>query len=363
MPRIAVARNLRLVFFGVLLFASAQVFWWIYDLGRHGEQDVADATGLYEGDVQAAAELMRGGANGTEIEGLFPHLRVESGRVSVLPEALAALEDRAASRKNQYRWEGGFFLSVLVVMMMLLRRTMEAEAELRCQQEDFIAAVSHELKSPLASLQLAAETMELRTLDEEGRARHLKRIRADIHRLSSMVSNILDSTKLARGDIKLRPERVNVSRLLQLEVENIQDRANARKVALTVLVSDSAELTADPTALQVVVRNLLENAVHAAAAAGGGNVSVSFSCDHRESVLTVEDDGVGFPSGEGRRIFESFYRVGTELQRETPGSGLGLAIVERYLRLAGADIEGHSDGPGLGARFTVRWPQSSGRAS
>jgi signal transduction histidine kinase len=175
-----------------------------------------------------------------------------------------------------------------------------------------------------------------------------------------MVSNILDSTKLARGDVDLRPEPVDVGRLLRLEIDHIRDRTAAREVTLTVHVTDGDQLSSDPVALQVVVRNLLENAVNAAGAQGGGSVVVSFVREPRESRLTVEDDGLGFSPEEGPFLFEAFYRVGTELKRETPGSGLGLAIVKRYLDLAGAAVAAHSDGPGRGARFTVRWPQGSG---
>ena len=357
MSRITVTQNLRLLFFGVLLFASAQVFWWLFDLGQHGEHDVRLVSALYEQDSEAAARLLNSGVTPAEVEELFPHLRAGVGGVAIAPEALSELRESAAKRKNQYLWEGGFFLLVLIVMMLILRRTIAAETELRRRQEDFVAAVSHEIKSPLASLQLAVETMERRPLEAEGRSRHLKRIRSDVRRLSSMISNILDSTKLARGDIELRPELLPVARLVALELDDIRDRAAVQDVTVESDVSSEARLVADPGACRIVVRNLLENAVNATGANGGGRVQVSFSSHGASCDLEVRDEGIGFREEEASRLFEAFYRVGSELRRETPGSGLGLAIVKRYLQLEGATVKAHSDGQGKGASFTVSWPQ------
>ncbi len=240
-------------------------------------------------------------------------------------------------------------------MMWLLRRTIEAEATLRRRQEDFVAAVSHELKSPLASLQLTAETMERREGDQESRARHLKRILADIERLSTMVSNILDSAKLARGDIEFNPESVSLRRYVDSEVGNLGERAVIRGVRIETDLRSDLEVFADPSTVRVVVRNLLENALHATAAAGGGTIQVQAESIDRDVVMSVSDDGIGFPPTARTKIFESFFRVGSEMNRSTPGSGLGLAIVRRYLELDGGRIQAASEGPGTGATFTVYW--------
>ncbi len=355
MPRFEVSQNFRIVFFGVLLLASAQVFWWIWDQGQHSMEELDRMMEVYRADVVAAEALLGLGQEAVGIERLFPHLEIQQGSVEIGSSALEGLNKRRSSRINQYRWEGGFFLVVLLCMMWLLSRTIVAEATLRRRQEDFVAAVSHELKSPIASLQLAAETMAQRPLDEDSRARHLQRILSDIVRLSTMVSNILDTTKLARGDIELNSEPIALRRWVGNELRNLQDRATAGAVQIHQDIGEDVEIVADPSAVRVVVRNLLENALHATAAAGGGTVTLSAEAETRFVVLIVRDDGIGFPPEHRRRIFESFYRVGTEMNRKTPGSGLGLAIARRYLELDGGRIEAHSDGSGRGATFTVRW--------
>jgi signal transduction histidine kinase len=360
MPRFEVSQNLRIVFFGVLLLASAQVFWWIWDQAQHSREEQQRMTAVYEADQFAATELLASGHDGVLIERTFPHLVVDDGQVAIDPQALATLEERRSSRINQYGWEGGFFLVVLLCMMWLLSRTIAAEATLRRRQQDFVAAVSHELKSPIASLQLAAETMAQRPLDEEARQRHLQRILADIARLGTMVSNILDTTKLARGDIELNPEPIALGRWVDNEMRNLRERAAAGAVRVDREIDEGLEVLADPSAVRIVVRNLLENALHATAAAGGGTVTVTARADARSVLMTVRDDGIGFPPEHRKRIFESFFRVGAEMNRKTPGSGLGLAIVRRYLELDGGRIEAHSEGAGTGATFTVRWRQAPG---
>jgi len=355
MKRFEVNQNLRIVFFGVLLLAFAQVFWWIWDQDQYSGKEFDRMTALYQADESAASDLLAAGKQPSQIANRFPHIEVTGTTAKLRPEAIAKLEARRSSRINQYRWEGAFFLLVLLVMMWLLRRTIEAEATLRRRQEDFVAAVSHELKSPLASLQLTAETMERRPGDEETRARHLKRILADIERLSTMVSNILDSAKLARGDIEFNPEPVSLRRYVDTEIENLGERAVIRGVRIETSLTSDIKVFADPSTVRVVVRNLLENALHATAAAGGGTIKVQAEASDRYIEMAVSDNGIGFPPTDRAKIFESFFRVGSEMNRSTPGSGLGLAIVRRYLELDGGRIQAVSEGPGSGATFTVYW--------
>ena len=244
---------------------------------------------------------------------------------------------------------------VLLGMMWLLSSTIQAEAILRRRQEDFVAAVSHELKSPLASLQLTAETMGRRPGDVESRNRHVSRILIDVRRLSTMVSNILDSSRLARGDIELNPESISLKSGVDIEIGNLLDRASVRGVLIESEVAEDIKILADRSTVRVVVRNLLENALHATAAAGGGTIRLAAEVKSNSVALVVSDDGIGFPPSQSTKIFETFFRVGTEINRATPGSGLGLAIVRRYLELDGGRIDASSEGDGFGATFTVQW--------
>ena len=114
--------------------------------------------------------------------------------------------------------------------------------------------------------------------------------------------------------------------------------------------------SADPLAARTVVRNLVDNAVKATAAAGGGTVIVQAGKTDGGVRLEVRDNGLGFQPQEAGRLFEKFYRPGDELRRKSPGSGLGLFIVKGFMQLERGRVDARSDGPGKGAVFSVSWP-------
>jgi signal transduction histidine kinase len=110
----------------------------------------------------------------------------------------------------------------------------------------------------------------------------------------------------------------------------------------------------------LVVRNLLENALNATAAAGGGTIQIQAEATERSVIMVMSDNGIGFPPAARTKIFDSFFRVGSEINRRTPGSGLGLAIARRYLELDGGRIHASSEGSGTGATLTVHWRRVPG---
>jgi signal transduction histidine kinase len=167
-PRRARAtRALEIGFLALLVFSTAQVVWWIYDQNRLAESDHARVVELYEIEVELARALLAEGRAWPEIVARLPQLELVDGAVRVAPEALAALAAERRSRLRRYGWEGGFFLVVLVAAMWVVARALREETALRHRQQNFLAAITHELKSPLASLQLSLETIELRAPEPE----------------------------------------------------------------------------------------------------------------------------------------------------------------------------------------------------
>jgi signal transduction histidine kinase len=269
-------------------------------------------------------------------------------------------EDSAA-RINRILWEGGFFLVVLIGGMAVLTRTLRHDAELRRRQQNFLAAVSHEFKSPLASIQLAAETLVLRSRDEDGK-RLGSRILEDGERLLRMIDNLLDTTRLEEGRQRLTPQLTSLSAASESAVAAIAERARASGVTLTVAVDDALTLNVDPVVVETGLRNLLDNALKSCVAAKSHTIEVRGASDAGSITLAVSDDGLGFPPEDAEMIFEKFHRLGDELRRATPGTGLGLYIVKRLVELSGGSVHAASDGPGRGATVTMRWPaQGTGR--
>lgn len=274
------------------------------------------------------------------------------------PPSVTELESQSASRINRYLWEGGFFLVVLLGGMAVLTRTIRHDAELRRRQQNFLAAVSHEFKSPLASMQLAAETLVLRSKEEESQ-RLGQRVLEDCERLLRMVDNLLDTTRLEEGRHTLAPERTNLAKSAQACIAGIAARAERHGIEVRLDVPPDLALAIDPTALETILRNLLDNAVKACVAGEGKAIGVQARHVDGKVALAVSDDGLGFPPEDAELMFEKFYRLGDELRRSTPGTGLGLYIVKRLADLSGAEVQATSEGLGRGATVTLVWPESA----
>ena len=351
-------RILQIGFLILLVISFAQVARWILDQVTYTNEMQARLEGFLEGEVRAAGALLEAGATREKILELVPHVSIagQPPKIHLDTESLTAMEEERSRRINRISLEGVFFLMVLASGMVVLYRAIRQDAMLRHRQQNFLAAVSHEFKSPLASLKLSAETLSLRDPEPEARGRIVERMIVDLDRLDAMVSNILDTTRLEEGRAALRAKRVCLEEVVQSTVESLRDQAEKETVILQVDVPDHLTVEADPTALRSVLRNLIDNAIKATAVQGGGTVKVAAVGAQKFVEIEVADDGMGFPPGEGRKIFQKFYRPGEEMRRATRGSGLGLYIVARLVELARGKVSAHSAGPGTGAVIRVLWP-------
>jgi signal transduction histidine kinase len=267
-------------------------------------------------------------------------------------------EDSEA-RINRVLWEGGFFLAVLIGGMAVLTRTLRHDAELRRRQQNFLAAVSHEFKSPLASIQLAAETLVLRSREDDSK-RLGRRILEDGERLLRMIDNLLDTTRLEEGRQKLTPRATNMHAAAAAAVGAIAERARLSGVDVTLDVPEDLTLEIDPVVVETGLRNLLDNALKSCVAAKSRSIVVRGARSARGVELAVSDDGLGFTPEDAGMIFEKFHRLGDEMRRATPGTGLGLYIVRRLVELSGGSAQATSAGVGTGATVTLRWPVRDG---
>ena len=361
-------KALQVGFLVVLVIATAQVAWWITDqrtLAR-GERDRVVA--LYESDAaaitavaqlwnatgRAPTETERGALS--EIVAQLPHLAFDpaDGVASVRTDAIEELAGAVASRLNRYAWEGGFFLLVLLVGMAVLTRAIRDDAKLRRRQQNFIAAVSHEFKSPLASMRLSGETLATRSTEPDSR-RLGERLVEDGDRLLRMVDNLLDTARIDDGRINLRREPVPLRDVVEGVTAGHAARAAREGIVLRADVP-AITLDADPLVIESVLRNLLDNAIKACIAGEGREISIEAHRDGPEVVVEISDDGIGFPPRDAAMIFEKFYRSGDAGSNPMPGTGLGLYVVRRLAEISDARVVARSEGPGKGAAVTVTWP-------
>jgi two-component system phosphate regulon sensor histidine kinase PhoR len=231
------------------------------------------------------------------------------------------------------------------------------ERRLEETRRDFVANVSHELKTPLTAITALVETiLDDDQMDPSVRARFLAKVRDQCARLTAMVRDLLDLSRIESGDIRPEFAPVDLRRTIRQAVSGVQEEAERRDVALTLeLPAQPVKIMGDERALGRMLGNLLENAIKYTGK--GGHVVVAATVTGGEVVVEVQDDGVGIEERHHSRIFERFYRVDLGRSREVGGTGLGLSIV-KHVALAHDGRVGLRSSPGEGSTFQVVLPQS-----
>lgn len=347
-----------------VLVAVVQVGWWLLDQHNYTVEKVRAERTLYAQQAAAAREMLRAGIPAARVRSLLPDITVSSeGRVAVearVSEALASERDR---RINQYAWESAFFLLALAACIAVIWRAWRAEAQVLQEQDNFLALVSHQFKTPLASLQLSLDTMAIRPLSPEQSRTLIDRMLVDLARMVAMVSQILDSVRLERGRVELKREPLELAGAVARVVGQFEERARNDRVVMSMDVPRGLTVLADPLAVDVVVRNLLENALAAVAPLGGGTIALTARSLNGEIELAVRDSGVGFELADRSRLFQKFSRLHPGGGSGYYGTGLGLFIVRRLMQLAGGRVDARSDGVSQGALFVLAWPAAPTGAS
>jgi signal transduction histidine kinase len=349
-------RVFELTALALVAVAAVQVGWWLFDQHAYTIEKAQAAQALYAGQLRAAQELLAAGVSETRVRELLPDIEIANRQAVLAPAADRALVSEIHRRYRQYAWEGSFFLLALATCIAVIARALRAEARVLEEQDDFLALVSHQFKTPLASLQLSLETLALRPLAPEQSRTLIDRMLADLARMEMMVTQILESVRLERGRVDLRSEPVELAGAVARVVGALEERARSQRIALTSDIAPGLFVLADPLALDVIVRNVLENALAAVSPVGGGSVSVSARVSDGEVALAVRDSGVGFPPADGARLFEKFSRLHPGVGSSQYGTGLGLYIVRRLMQLASGRVTAESAGVGQGACFLLTWP-------
>ena len=238
--------------------------------------------------------------------------------------------------------------------VVLVIRDITETRRLDQVRRDFVANASHELKTPAASIQAAAET--IRTAAGEDPSvipRFASQLEREAARLSRIVSDLLDLSRLESGSAL--DESVALDAIVRDEGERFEEPAAEAGVGLSVRAGGIPRVRGSSRDLALLVRNLVDNAIRYTRP--GGQVEVDLTADDGEVVLAIVDTGLGIPSRDLPRIFERFYRVDRARSRETGGTGLGLSIVKHVAENHGGRVVVTSE-LGQGTRFEVRLPAS-----
>lgn len=325
-----------------------------------------------EADLLAAAAPVYDAAKKNLADGLDIHLsaagKTIAGTPGLIPlsarnnagwRAEVVLADEAAYVRGDEKTRNfmtaviGVAALALAFGLVLAGRAYVRAVELAHRQAEFMAAVSHEMRTPIAAMGLLSENLESGVAERAGqREEHTKLIREECARLGGLVDNVLAFT---RGQKPEPFEAFDVPAMVEDAAALVQPLARRRSIDLEIKIS---KFTASPdgevSALRRAVLNLLDNAVKHTPH-GGKVTCTALEIDESSWQIEVSDNGPGIPLGERKRIFDAFYRIGDELRRTTPGTGLGLALVKRTAETHGGSIK-VNDAPGGGARFTLSLP-------
>jgi signal transduction histidine kinase len=249
----------------------------------------------------------------------------------------------------------GFIDLILLAGLGLVWVNVRRELRLSRLKNDFVANVSHELKTPLALIRLFAETLELgRVPSEEKKKQYHGIINKESRRLTQLINNILDFSRIEAGRKEYRFQQADVGALVRDVVDAY--RFPIEHMGFTLesdVAEDLPEMEIDPEALSRALINLLNNAIKYSP--DEKSIRVSARREGDRVLVTVKDRGIGIPKAEQKRIFEKFYRVESSIVHTSKGSGLGLALVQHITEAHGGRVEVASV-PGEGSAFTLSLP-------
>jgi len=241
---------------------------------------------------------------------------------------------------------------------LLKQKEIDELKKLEAFRKEFIADVSHELKTPIFAAQGFVHTLIDGAVDDKNvRHKFLKKAAKSLDGLDSLVQDLLTLSQIETGDIKMKFDQVDLVKLCEEVVEQFEEKAEQKKIKLKLLDSKHSKIFvhADEKRIDQVITNLISNAINYTPE--GGEVTVSFDEGKKNVTTIVTDTGEGIPKQHLHRIFERFYRVDKSRSREKGGTGLGLAIVKHIL-------DGHNSKPevqsevGKGSEFSFKLPRS-----
>jgi len=267
------------------------------------------------------------------------HLRTASEVIGAAPSLRDAAAIESGLRAQQWALAGAAvgLLAVSVAALVLLVRAARQEAELAALKGEFVAHVSHELKTPVSVIRMYAETLALgRVAGEEQRAEYVRTIARESERLSAMIDNILDFSRIDQGRRTYRIERTELGPLLAEVVAAHRERFAREGFRVELHFDAPPAVAADRGALVSALSNLLDNA--AKYSDGDKVIEVRASARDGGAEVEVADRGIGVPVGERERIFDAFARGADERVRTRKGSGLGLALVKHAIAAHGGRV-------------------------
>lgn len=311
----------KVVYWALLIYMIAALLWWFIALVK-------------QNDTLVAVQLQQ--ITGTQAQPTVPKQTVEQ---------LLKMQSR---KRVQYIAEGLTFLALILVGAVYVYRATRRQIRASEQQQNFMMAVTHELKTPIAVTQLNLETLQKRKLEPAQQDKMIASTLQEANRLNMLCDNILLASQLDGKDYQEARTEINFSDLLEGCIDTFKQHYPTRLVIEQI--EPTLYLDGEMLLLQMLVNNLLENAHKYAPQ--NTEIKVILAQHGKHIKLEVIDSGKGIPDNEKQKIFEKFYRIGSEATRNTKGTGLGLYLCKKIAKNHNANIS-VTDSKPQGSNFVV----------
>lgn len=361
--------------FGVLLGAGVVLIVTI--AARRGHRAVAVVTPSVPDGVDQVIDALESG--GVVLDPSNNVIKASPGALAfglvwnnalVHPELISLVDDVRRSGESVARelelprgpfGEANIYLFVRVARLgtryvLLLAEDRTEGYRLDAVRRDFIANISHELKTPIGAVSLLAEALQAAAKQPDQVKRFAKRLTKESDRLARITQEIIELSRLQAADALSKPASVEIDHVVAAAVDQNRVAAEARSVTMASGGDAGTEVFGDADLLVVAVHNLISNAI--LYSPKGSRVGIGVSNVDGIVEIAVTDQGIGIAPDELDRVFERFYRIDPARSRHTGGTGLGLSIVKHVVQNHGGDVRVWSQ-PGYGSTFTIRLPEAS----
>lgn len=270
-------------------------------------------------------------------------------------QKITKIKDDKGRKEAQYIGEGSTFLVLILIGAVFVYRATRRQIKLAQQQENFMMAVTHELKTPIAVTQLNLETLLRRQLDDEVREKLIRHTLHEANRLNQLSNNILLTSQMEGGNYQAFKQDINLSEIAMEAIREYSNRYPLRHI--TSLVEPEVFIIGEAILLKMLLNNLVENALKYSPKEK--QVRVELHRHPKEIELIVIDEGIGIATDEKNKVFNKFYRVGNENTRKAQGTGLGLYLSKRIVKAHKGTIDIKDNQP-QGSIFTITFKHHEG---
>ncbi len=278
----------------------------------------------------------------------YKSIHKDSLSTQQLADKLDVIDTETKRNTGKYLAEGITFLILILIGAVFVYRSVRRQFTLQQQQQNFMMAVTHELKTPISVARLNLETMQKYNLDPEKQKKLIRTTLDETGRLNFLTNNILISSQLEAGGYQSAKEELALSNLLKDCLQGFRDRFPDR--IFNEEIEPDADVKGDALLLQMLINNLLENAIKYSPKETPITAVLK---KYRSGIeLQIKDEGPGIADEEKKKVFSKFYRIGNEATRKTQGTGLGLYLCRKITRDHNADISVTNNEP-TGSNFVI----------